>query len=140
MQISIHDFVDKGYLVVGQELHIISLEHNETLLLYVDATVVSCMHHNRIIQCDRFEDLATPLRLKYPLLPRILTSHNRSVYNIRQQYIIDFRRLFNIRSLISTIDGLVIRLDNKCDNKAQIQQQIVAYNKELKNCVVIDTE
>lgn len=138
MLITVLDYIDRGYLVVSQELRLITSNINNPIFLYIDSNTVSCLHNDRILQYETFEQLVTPLGLiglHISILTRIYTDDGTNMYKIRKQYIDNFMNKFHIKKITDIGNKLAIEISMdyvSCAALSKLRQQIVSYNHTIK--------
>lgn len=131
MNITIRDLVNKGYLVVGQQLR--EVYGSKKINLYVDSAVVSCEYHGNIIQCDTFDELGKTLKMLRPILMTIKTMDDVTMHTIQQKYVDDFQDKFNITDIITFAGtSLEIHKDHYHDLD-NLKKRITEYHPGLKN-------
>ena len=139
MHITIRDYINRGYLIVSQELQLKCIFSTKHVLLYIDASTVSCLYNDRILQYETFEQLVAPLGLiglHTSILTKIYTHDDRNVYQIRQRYIKDFMIKFHIIGSSSAGNKITFTLSTECMHNISLKilrQEILSYNNSIKN-------
>ena len=111
----------------------------------MDASTVSCLYNDRILQYKTFEELVAPLGLiglHVSVLTKIYTTDARNMFQIRQQYIKDFMSKFNIIGSSSTGNKITFILSNEYMHNISLKilrQEIMSYNNTIKNFEFIIT-